>query len=131
MPSLVAGQSVYGSRTSATKFLNAAAFQAAPNGSGSCVLNEPATCGLGNVSPRDVFTQPGVNNWDISLFKNIHYSSNEARYIQLRWETYNTFNHTQFNNLGGSSTNASSSSFGKVTSAKPPRIMALAVKVYF
>ncbi|MGH9572995.1 MAG: carboxypeptidase regulatory-like domain-containing protein [Candidatus Acidiferrales bacterium] len=130
-PSLVAGKSAYGSRASATKFLNAGAFQAAPNGPGSCVLNEPATCGLGNVSPRDVFTQPGVNNWDISLFKNIHYSSNEARYIQLRWETYNTFNHTQFNNLGGSSTNASSSSFGKVTSAKPPRIMALAVKVYF
>lgn len=130
-PSLVSGQSVYGSRDSATHFLNAAAFQAAPNGPGACILNKPGACGLGTSSPRKVFTQPGVNNWDISLFKNIRYSSNESRYIQLRWETYNTFNHTQFSNLGGSSTTANNSSFGRVTSAQPPRIMALAVKVYF
>ena len=38
-----------------------------------------------------------MNNWDISLYRRIPLG--ERRYAQLRLETYNTFNHTQFSSL--------------------------------
>jgi hypothetical protein len=38
---------------------------------------------------------PGINNWDIGLFKNIAFT--ERTKFQLRLETFNTFNHPQFN----------------------------------
>jgi hypothetical protein len=69
-----------------------------PNRGGTCVYGDPFTCGFGN-APRDVFRGPGTNNWDLSLFKNFQLGSNEARSLQFRWETYNTFNHTQYNSV--------------------------------
>ncbi|MBI3473255.1 MAG: TonB-dependent receptor [Candidatus Solibacter usitatus] len=44
-----------------------------------------------------VLTGPGVNNWDISLYRQFRLA--ERRTAQLRFETYNTFNHTQFRTL--------------------------------
>jgi len=47
-----------------------------------------------------------MQNWDMSLFKNIPLGSNEARYLQLRLEAYNAFNHPNFNDKNyGVSTN--------------------------
>ncbi|HYH00849.1 MAG TPA: carboxypeptidase-like regulatory domain-containing protein [Terriglobales bacterium] len=40
----------------------------------------------------------GTNNWDMSLFKNIPLG-NESRYLQLRVEAFNVFNHPQFYGL--------------------------------
>jgi hypothetical protein len=37
-----------------------------------------------------------MQNWDMSLFKNIPLGSNEARYLQLRLEAFNAFNHPNF-----------------------------------
>jgi hypothetical protein len=48
---------------------------------------------------------------------------------QLRWETFNTFNHT--NPICCASFNATSSLFDKVTSTRDPRIMQLGMKVNF
>lgn len=45
---------------------------------------------------RDAFHNGGMQNWDISLFKNIPFGSSEERYIQLRLEAYNAFNHPNF-----------------------------------
>ncbi|MGB7847304.1 MAG: carboxypeptidase regulatory-like domain-containing protein [Candidatus Acidiferrum sp.] len=45
---------------------------------------------------RDFKRNPGMQNWDTSLFKNIPVGSNEKRSIQLRLETFNTFNHPNF-----------------------------------
>jgi len=39
---------------------------------------------------------PGINNWDISVFKKIPFTSDDQRYLQLRLEMYNAFNHTQY-----------------------------------
>ena len=36
-----------------------------------------------------------MQNWDMSIFKNIPFG--EARSLQLRLETFNTFNHPNFN----------------------------------
>ncbi len=45
---------------------------------------------------RDTIRNSGFQNWDMSLFKNIPLGSNEARYIQLRLEAFNIFNHPNF-----------------------------------
>lgn len=51
--------------------------------------------GIGTAA-KTLFNLPGLNNWDLSLFKNFKLGANEARRLQFRWETYNTFNHTQY-----------------------------------
>jgi Carboxypeptidase regulatory-like domain len=94
-----------------------------------------AVYGIGNAS-RDPIRGPGTNDWDTSLFKNFRLGSNEARKMQFRVETYNTFNHTQFNALdttgrydaNGNQVNAR---FGQCTAARDPRRLVLALKVYF
>ena len=58
--------------------------------------------GLGN-SPKDAFRGPGINNWDLSLMKNFKWSEGR-RTIQFRFETYNSFNHTQFGGATGTGT---------------------------
>jgi Carboxypeptidase regulatory-like domain/TonB-dependent Receptor Plug Domain len=45
---------------------------------------------------NDLFRTGGMQNWDMSLFKNI--PLREKFSIQLRVETFNTFNHPNFNN---------------------------------
>lgn len=131
------------------QYLNPASFTLAPSGdtgggpSGDCVAPFlPQECGLGNNSQSADFYGPGTNNWDISLFKNFQLGSNEARHLQFRWETYNTFNHTQFTSINTSANFKSynpatgknpnpATPFGQFTAAAPARIMALALKLYF
>ncbi len=45
---------------------------------------------------RDILRYGGIQNWDMSLLKNIPFGSNEARYLELRLEAFNTFNHPNF-----------------------------------
>ncbi|HLH02933.1 MAG TPA: carboxypeptidase-like regulatory domain-containing protein [Bryobacteraceae bacterium] len=71
---------------------------------------------------------PGRDNWNVSLFKRFIFSEQHQREFQLRFETYNTFNHTQFN---GISTSFSSSNFGQVTSVWDPRVFQLGAKLLF
>jgi len=70
---------------------------------------------------------PGFWRTDLSLFKNIKFS--ERATMQLRFETFNTFNH--FNPVCCGSGTTSSSSFNKVLSARDPRIMQLGAKFNF
>jgi hypothetical protein len=46
---------------------------------------------------RDMLRTGGMQNWDMSLFKNIPLGANEARSLQLRLEAFNAFNHPNFN----------------------------------
>src|SRR5208283_2238612 len=61
---------------------------------------------LGTAS-RNPLYGPGINYGDLALEKDIHID--ESRYFELRLETYNTFNHTNFANPAnfGSSEDAS------------------------
>jgi hypothetical protein len=94
-----------------------------------------ADLGRGNAS-KDPIRGPGVNNWDIALMKNFRLGKSETRRLQFRWETYNTFNHTQFNGLdttgrfdaAGRQVNTR---FGEYTSTLDARRMVLALKFYF
>jgi hypothetical protein len=81
----------------------------------------------GNASKYSV-RNPGVNNTDLSLSKRFPLKS-EGRYIQLRWEAYNAFNHTQYSSINTAArydltTGAQVNSlFGQVTGTRAPRIM--------
>ena len=86
---------------------------------------------------RNPFHGPGINNFNWSMYKNIPIVG-ESKYIQLRFEFYNLFNHTQFNAVAVQSAasnivtgNAASSSFGRLTTAFAPRLVQLAAKIYF
>src|SRR5262249_11486099 len=62
----------------------------------------PSQFGRGSAS-KDSFRGPGINNWDMSVMKNFKWHEG-GRSIQLRFETYNTFNHTQFGGPNGTGT---------------------------
>jgi hypothetical protein len=71
---------------------------------------------------------PGRDNWNISLFKNFMISEARGSRFEFRIETFNTWNHTQYNQV---SNGLGSSNFGEVTSAFDPRIFQLGAKLYF
>jgi hypothetical protein len=48
---------------------------------------------------RDILRNGGMQTWDMSLFKNIPLGQNENRYLQLRLEAYNAFNHPNFDTI--------------------------------
>ncbi len=85
----------------------------------------PAAGTFGNCS-RSVVSLPGINNWDMSVFKN--FTLHEGVSLQLRSEFFNVFNHAQFD---GVSLNMESGSFGAATSARDPRIIQLGLKLVF
>jgi hypothetical protein len=72
---------------------------------------------------RRFFHGPGFNNTDFGLTKRTLITEKMA--FEIRGEFFNVFNHAQFNNPGG---NIDSSSFGIVTSARPPRIGQVSAK---
>ncbi len=61
--------------------------------SGNLVL---PTIGSPQRGTRDILRAGGMQNWDMSLFKNIPLGKSEARYLQLRFEAFNAFNHPNF-----------------------------------
>ena len=69
---------------------------------------------------------PGRDNWNIALFKNFKFT--ERLNMELRFESYNTFNHPQMNGLD---VNLGDPDFGKVTSVFDPRIFQLGGKIIF
>jgi hypothetical protein len=84
---------------------------------------------FGNIG-RNKYFGPGIDNTDVQVSKNIRYSADSARYIELRLESYNVFNHTNFKNPGGNPDNGTSS-FGVITSAAAGRSTQLSGKIYF
>jgi len=71
-------------------------------------------------------TGPGFANFDAGLFK--QFRIDESRRFELRWEVFNTLNHANFLNPTAS---FASPNFGRILSARDPRIMQLAAKFYF
>ena len=78
---------------------------------------------------RRFFYGPGIENWDLALLKSIAFR--ESRSLELRLETFNTFNHAQFDGASSVNGNFTSSTFGQVVSAASPRIAQLAAKFSF
>jgi hypothetical protein len=85
---------------------------------------------FGNIS-RNKYSGPGIDNTNMQVSKDFRYSNEHpARIIELRLESYNVFNHTNFNNPGGNPDNGTSS-FGVITSAAAGRQSVLSGKIYF
>lgn len=80
-------------------------------------------------APRRPFYGPGVNNWDMALHKITKLT--EGKSLELRFETFNTFNHAQFYGNGSVDGNINDATFGKVVKAAPPRISQVALKLLF
>ena len=101
------------------------------------VFGRPPDGTLGNVG-RNTIRLPGLNNWDISLFKNTKIT--ERVTAQLRFEFFNVFNHTQWAgaNTGISVPNPNTpvttgtiGTAGQVSGTRDPRNMQLGLKLYF
>jgi hypothetical protein len=117
------------------KFINTSCFAPAAVGS------------QGMDSSFNALRGPGTHTWDMSVFKKINFT--ETRYLQLRLEAYNVFNHTQFSsvntsvnfNAAGQITNLPTQlggaggrfGFGSLNNirANSQRIMQIAAKFYF
>ena len=92
-------------------------------------------------APKVNYYLPGYTNFDTALFKNIPIEGKLT--VQFRLETYNTFNHTQFNSLNNTATFATAASkanpnpaqtdatFGRFNGANNPRYLQLALRVNF
>jgi hypothetical protein len=92
-------------------------------------LFSPNALGTQGDAQRRPFYGPGVNNWDIALHKIT--KPTEGKSIELRFETFNTFNHAQFYGNGSVDGNINDATFGRVVRAAAPRISQAALKFLF
>jgi hypothetical protein len=105
------------------------------------------TPGLGSrglESGRNFLYRNPINAWDISLSK--EFRIREGKFFELRLDTFNTFNHTQYDGVNSTlnvtsltnttPTNLASETgnrtgFGAVTSVRPPRNMQISARFQF
>jgi hypothetical protein len=114
-----------GIRGSTNQYFGTSPFSAEPIGT------------FGNTS-RNFFHGPGYNYTNLQLSKNVPISSDGVRYVQLRIEAFNAFNHANF---GQPNATFASPNFGKVLSVissadpngdpSPGRAVQLVGKIYF
>jgi hypothetical protein len=118
-------------------FINTSCFAPAAKGS------------VGEDSGYNRLRGPGIDQWDMSLFKRLPVGRSESRYIQLRLEAFNAFNHVEWNtfntaaqfNASGKIVNLPTAEggaggrfgFGALNTvrANSQRILQIAAKFYF
>jgi len=84
-----------------------------------------SSLGFGNEG-RDAVVGPGRSNFTTSLYKSFAFT--ERAHFEFRVDSFNTFNHTQFNAFNNA---AASSNFGFVTGAQDPREFQFGGKIVF
>lgn len=97
------------------------------------VFSLPSVGTYGN-SARTLIRGPGVNNFDVTVFKNFTY--HERLRTQLRGEFYNAFNHTQFSGLDTTARfdaqgRQVNTQFGQITTTRAGRRIQLALRLTF
>ena len=92
----------------------------------SCFVDVPAGVVRPGNAGRGTINGPGLQRWDVSLFKNVKFG--ERASFQFRAEGFNVFNHTNPNGIG---TSLGASTYGQITSYRDPRLLQLAAKFYF
>jgi outer membrane receptor protein involved in Fe transport len=127
-PDLVGDPNLPKSQRTLGRYFNTAAY----------AMPQPGT--FGNAG-RNVLRGPGINNWDLSLFKDFEFpwfgkrhgrDAAETAKLEFRGEMFNVFNHPQYS-LGnaGQTLNFPDPAFGVVTTERNPREIQLAVKLIF
>jgi hypothetical protein len=82
--------------------------------------------GTFGTSSRNYLYGPGLINFDLGAFKAFPFT--EKRRLEFRWEVFNALNKPNFLNPVSAVQNVN---FGRITSARDPRIMQAALKFYF
>ncbi len=117
-----------GGTTSWPNFTGALSYpQGVDNWFSKAAFGAPAALQFGTAG-RNSVRGPGRDNWNVALFKAFEIPGREGMHLEIRGETYNTFNHTQFNQVDTTFTDVN---FGKVTSTWDPRIIQLGAKFVF
>jgi hypothetical protein len=98
-------------------FFDPTVFRVARDANGS---PRPGTLG------RNVFSGPGVNNWDLAVLKRTRLT--EQIQLELRLDTNNVFNHPQFNSVAQQLGNIF---FGQASSNDTARKVQVGVKLHF
>jgi hypothetical protein len=89
-------------------------------------LNPITQAGQFGNEGRNVVRGPGIEDVDLSLFKN--FQIGESKRIQFRAECFNLLNHA---NLGLPENDLESPAFGQILQAGPPRLLQLGLKFIF
>ena len=107
---------------------NATDNSAAPCSAGAAFgCYDPALLGTLGTARRTICCGPHISNTDFAILKTINLT--EARHIDFRAEFFNIFNHTQFFNPDGNTSDGSQ--FGQVTQVRDPRLVQFALKFFF
>ncbi len=85
----------------------------------------PTGLTFGNVG-RDTLYLPGRLNFDFGLSK--RFAINERSGFDFKWESFNLFNHTQFNSV---SSGLNNSDFLHLNGTHAPRRMQFGLRFYF
>jgi hypothetical protein len=88
---------------------------------------DPALFGTLGTAKRTICCGPHVSNTDFAILKTI--SLSETRRVDFRAEFFNIFNHTQFFNPDGNTSDGQQ--FGQVGQARDPRLVQFALKFFF
>jgi hypothetical protein len=83
--------------------------------------------GFGNAG-KDAVVGPGLFNFNLALFKTFPLSESGRTNLEFRAESFNTFNHTEFQSVD---TNFTDPNFGQVTSTYDPRVLQFGGKLNF
>jgi hypothetical protein len=74
-------------------------------------FTEPVGLTFGDAT-RNMLRMPGRLNFDMGLFKRFEFKERYA--FEFRWETFNTFNHTQLDSFSGTNPGGSGGAGGSV-----------------
>ncbi len=90
--------------------------------------------GSGSGASRYSYRGPGVNNWDLTLFKSVPLKEKVS--FQFRWEMYDAFNHTQFDSVDNTARFDASgklvnTQFGQITGSRDARIQQMSLRLSF
>jgi len=86
-------------------------------------------CGTFGNAGRNILRGPKIGNFDWGFYKDT--AITEKTRLELRFEFFNLWNHTQFLVSGTGITNINSKNFGRILNAQNPRLIQLAAKFYF
>ena len=95
----------------------------------SASLFSPNALGTQGNASRRFFFGPGMDNYDMALHKITRLRESKA--LEIRFETFNTFNHAEFFGPNAVNGNIDSATFGYVIQAASPRISQVAAKFTF
>jgi len=114
-PNLICDPNLSGSDRTVTRWFNTDCFDP---------LLTTSTA-FGN-SGRGIIRGPGISVFDLSLYRTIRFT--ESFNLQLRAEAFNIFNMV---NYGNPNTSLGSATFGRITTARDPRIIQFGLKLNF